>query len=91
MTDHPLRIFTGSAHPQLAQEIAGLLNLPLGKSTTRQLPDSEIHVMIFDKSLFSVLSVFSMFIRVQQDALMNLCSLSFPCFLCSSASNWTFS
>ena len=46
MTDHPLRIFTGSAHPQLAAEIAGLLNLPLGKSTTRYLPDSEVYVMI---------------------------------------------
>jgi ribose-phosphate pyrophosphokinase len=46
MTDHPLRIFTGSAHPQLAAEIAGLLNLPLGQSTTRHLPDTEVYVMI---------------------------------------------
>jgi ribose-phosphate pyrophosphokinase len=46
MTEHPLRIFTGSGHPDLAAEIARLLNVPLGKSTTRHLPDSEIHVMI---------------------------------------------
>jgi ribose-phosphate pyrophosphokinase len=46
MTDHPLRIFSGSAHPALAAEIASLLNVPLGKSTTRHLPDSEIHVSI---------------------------------------------
>ena len=46
MSDHPLRIFTGSAHPALAQEIADLLHVDLGKSTTRHLPDSEIHVMI---------------------------------------------
>ena len=46
MTDHPLRIFTGSAHPALANEIAALLQVPLGKSTSRRLPDSEIHVMI---------------------------------------------
>ncbi len=46
MTDHPLRIFTGSAHPALANEIADLLQVPLGKSTSRRLPDSEIHVMI---------------------------------------------
>ncbi len=46
MPNHPLRIFTGSAHPQLAIEIAQSLNVPLGKSTTRHLPDSEIHVMI---------------------------------------------
>jgi ribose-phosphate pyrophosphokinase len=46
MSNHPMQIFTGSAHPALAQEIADLLKLPLGKSTTRRLPDSEIHVMI---------------------------------------------
>ncbi len=46
MTNHPLRIFSGSAHPQLAAEVAGLLGIPVGKSTTRRLPDSEIHVAI---------------------------------------------
>lgn len=43
---HPLRIFAGSAHPALADEIAKLLHVGLGKTTTRHLPDSEIHVMI---------------------------------------------
>ncbi|MEZ4659557.1 MAG: ribose-phosphate diphosphokinase [Caldilineaceae bacterium] len=43
---HPLRIFAGSAHPALAQEIASLLEVSLGKTTTKHLPDSEIHVMI---------------------------------------------
>src|SRR5688500_1133101 len=43
---HPLRIFSGSAHPSLANEIAALLDVTLGKSTTRHLPDSEIHVML---------------------------------------------
>ncbi|RPI86530.1 MAG: ribose-phosphate pyrophosphokinase [Chloroflexi bacterium] len=46
MSTHPLRIFTGSAHPALAQEICDLLSVPLGKSSTRRLPDSEIHVLI---------------------------------------------
>jgi ribose-phosphate pyrophosphokinase len=46
MSTHPLRIFTGSAHPTLAQEIADNLGVPLGNSVTRRLPDSEIHVMI---------------------------------------------
>lgn len=46
MSVHPLRIFTGSAHPTLADEIANTLGVPLGKSTTRRMPDSEIHVMI---------------------------------------------
>jgi ribose-phosphate pyrophosphokinase len=43
---HPLRIFSGSAHPSLAQEIAETLGVPLGRATTHHLPDSEIHVMI---------------------------------------------
>lgn len=46
MSTHPLRIFSGSAHPALAQEIAGLLGVTLGKATTRHLPDSEIYVTI---------------------------------------------
>jgi ribose-phosphate pyrophosphokinase len=46
MSTHALRIFTGSAHPTLAQEIADNLGVPLGKSTTRRLPDSETHIMI---------------------------------------------
>jgi ribose-phosphate pyrophosphokinase len=46
MSIHPLRVFTGTANPQLADEIAGLLNLPLGKATTTHLADSEIHVII---------------------------------------------
>lgn len=43
---HPLRIFTGSAHPSLSKEIANILQQPLGITTTRRLNDSEIHVMI---------------------------------------------
>lgn len=43
---HPLRVFAGSAHPDLADEIAQILGITLGRATTRRLPDSEIHVMI---------------------------------------------
>jgi ribose-phosphate pyrophosphokinase len=46
MIEHPLRIFTGSAHPQLAQEIAMLLGVELGKSTCEKFPDSETHIAI---------------------------------------------
>lgn len=46
MSEHPLRIFSGSAHPNLAIAIANYLGVPLGKSTVRRLPDSEIHIMI---------------------------------------------
>lgn len=43
---HPLRIFSGSAHRELAEEIAQILNVHLGDSTTQHLPDSEIHVLV---------------------------------------------
>ncbi len=43
---HPLRIFSGSAHPALARRIADILDVGMGQSTTTYLPDSEIHVMI---------------------------------------------
>jgi len=46
MTVHPLRIFSGSAHPELANEVAEKLETTVGRSTTNHLPDSEIHVMI---------------------------------------------
>jgi len=43
---HPLRIFSGSAHRSLAEEITQILNVNLGASITQHLPDSEIHVMV---------------------------------------------
>jgi ribose-phosphate pyrophosphokinase len=43
---HTLRIFSGDANPDLAEEIAHCLRRPLGHTTTRYLPDSEIHVTI---------------------------------------------
>lgn len=46
MSSHPLRIFTGSAHPALAKEIAQILGTSLGKSTTQRFPDSEYYVTI---------------------------------------------
>ena len=46
MSAHPLRIFSGSAHPELANEVASILGTSVGKSTTRRLPDSEIHIMV---------------------------------------------
>lgn len=46
MSNHPLRIFSGSAHPMLAGEIADLLSVPMGRSTTRRFDDSEIYITI---------------------------------------------
>lgn len=46
MANHPLMIFTGSAHPNLAKEIANILYVNLGLSTTRRFDDSEVYVTI---------------------------------------------
>ncbi len=43
---HPLCIFAGTAHPELATEVAGTLGVQLGQSKTTHFPDTEIHVMI---------------------------------------------
>jgi len=41
-----LKIFSGSAHPQLAKEIADCLGIPLGKCSLRRVPDSEVSFQI---------------------------------------------
>lgn len=46
MSIHPLRIFSGSAHPKLAEEVAAILSTTLGRTTTHRMADSEIHVII---------------------------------------------
>ena len=46
MSEHPLRIFTGSAHPALAAEVAQILKTTVGQSSARRMADSEILVMI---------------------------------------------
>jgi len=46
MISPSLRIFSGSAHPGLAEEVAELLGTSVGKSTTHRMPDSETLVMI---------------------------------------------
>ncbi len=58
MSTHPLQIFSGSAHPALAVEVAGYLGTGIGKSTTRRMPDSETYVTIDeavrDKDIFLI-------------------------------------
>jgi ribose-phosphate pyrophosphokinase len=46
MIHGPLKIFTGSAHPALAKEIAEHLDLPLGSARLHRFPDSEVSFQI---------------------------------------------
>ena len=41
-----VKVFAGSAHPQLAREIADCLGIPLGKCSLRRFPDSEVSFQI---------------------------------------------
>jgi ribose-phosphate pyrophosphokinase len=41
-----LKIFSGSAHPQLTREIADFLGIPVGQCRLRRFPDSEVSFQI---------------------------------------------
>lgn len=44
----PPILFTGSSNPDLANEVAQLLNIPLGKLDRRLFPDKEIHIQLLE-------------------------------------------
>jgi ribose-phosphate pyrophosphokinase len=46
MAHGPLKIFTGSAHPALAREIAESLGIPLGAARLHRFPDTEVSFQI---------------------------------------------
>src|SRR5256885_273513 len=41
-----LKVFSGSAHPDLAREIAGVLGVTVGQARLRRFPDSEVSFQI---------------------------------------------
>jgi ribose-phosphate pyrophosphokinase len=41
-----LKVFTGSAHPQLSKEIAAVLGISIGQARLRRFPDSEVSFQI---------------------------------------------
>ena len=41
-----IKLFSGSAHPELTREIAGFLGIPVGQSRLRRFPDSEVSFQI---------------------------------------------
>ena len=41
-----LKVFSGTAHPQLTREIADFLGIPLGQARLRRFPDSEVSFQI---------------------------------------------
>lgn len=41
-----LEVFSGTAHPELALEVAMRLDRPLGRLNVSRFPDGEVHVQI---------------------------------------------
>mmetsp|Transcript_114843 Transcript_114843/g.335902 ORF Transcript_114843/g.335902 Transcript_114843/m.335902 type:complete len:384 (-) Transcript_114843:108-1259(-) len=48
MNHGPLRIFSGNAHPQLSQEIAKHMGVPLGQATVNRFPCGEVNVVLHE-------------------------------------------
>ena len=46
MNNGQLKLFSGSAHPQLAHEMADVLGVPVGRACLRRFPDSEVSFQI---------------------------------------------
>ena len=46
MNNGQLKLFSGSAHPQLAREMADFLGVPVGRACLRRFPDSEVSFQI---------------------------------------------
>ena len=42
------KVFTCNSHPELAEEIAGIMGKPLGKATVTKFSDGEISVNIWE-------------------------------------------
>jgi ribose-phosphate pyrophosphokinase len=45
---HPLKVFTGNAHPALAREICKELGVPLGEAQVGRFPDGEVRLQILE-------------------------------------------
>jgi len=69
---YPLRLFACSTNRTLAEEIARNLGVPLGKSTTERLPDSEIHVLVNELVRDQDIFLFQSFSPPVNDSLIEL-------------------
>lgn len=46
MREQGLKVFTGNANPELAEQICEFMNIPLGRATVKRFPDGETFVRI---------------------------------------------
>lgn len=67
-----MRLFTGNAHPALAQRVADCLNVELGKITLTKFSDGEIRVMVDESARGNDIFILQPTCRPTNDNLMEL-------------------
>jgi ribose-phosphate pyrophosphokinase len=83
-----LKLFSGTAHPQLAQDIADVLCVPLGQSRLERFPDSEVAFQIDENIRGTDVFVIQPTCRPVDSNIMELCVM-LDAFRRSSASRIT--
>ena len=69
---HALKVFSGNAHPALAREICGHLNVPLGQAYVGRFPDGEVRLQILENVRGADVFVIQPTCRPVNDNLMEL-------------------
>ena len=88
MTHGALKLFSGSAHPALAQEIADFLGVPLASARLERFPDTEVSFQIGENIRGSDVFVIQPTCRPVDESLVELCVM-IDAFRRSSASRIT--
>src|SRR5690606_15135409 len=88
MARSSLKVFSGSAHPMLAQEIADFLCVPLGQARLHRFPDTEVSFQIDENIRGADVFIVQPTSRPVDENLMELCVM-IDAFRRSSASRIT--
>jgi ribose-phosphate pyrophosphokinase len=83
-----LKLFTGSAHPQLAREIADFLGVPMGQARLHRFPDTEVAFQIDENIRGTDVFVVQPTCRPVDEHLVELCIMT-DAFRRSSAARIT--
>jgi ribose-phosphate pyrophosphokinase len=73
MARSSLKVFSGSAHPMLAQEIADFLCVPLGQARLHRFPDTEVSFQIDENIRGTDVFIVQPTSRPVDDNIMELC------------------
>ncbi len=88
MTNGQLKLFSGSAHPALAREIADVIGVPIGQACVTRFPDSEVSFQIGENIRGTDIFVVQPTCKSVDENLMELCVM-IDAFRRSSASRIT--